>query len=995
MKFPAMRGAGVRNRRKANGERGAVEVGVAMAGALLLVGAVVGNGVASTLVEMSDGATWLPEDDRGTVVQINPATGEPERRLQIAAGESELEIAQRDGRLIVTDRVTGEITAIDLSTLLASGQRTAADPNGTRILAGGGHVAMVELSQGVVRAVSPLTMADIGTPYRTDPLADAAIDDSGRIWVIGEDGTLRELEYDDDARQHRVRSDQDIEAAGPSTRLLPHERGVTVFAPDRGAVVQVGAGNDMSAGVPQLEGAVEAAPRSPSNLAPASLPEQGRVVVLSGRSVIAVNVAAIGCERPAQPQVFADRIYVPCTGAGRVVVLAADGSRAAPDIVVPGGGDPRLTVDEGRLVVHTRDGSGRYVLVDGNGSTRVVEPEATEVVPVPVDRPVPQRPQPPQLPVPPPQTSDPAPSQGQTQQPTQVPTDTPSLPSITPTQPSTDDDTDEPTTTDEPTNTGPTGTGPTTGTPTGTGTGTAPIGDYAPRNIEVTPVGDGTSARVTWQASQVVPVRYQVTASAGIGEDIDAEAELVSSLTGLRCGASVDVRVTAVHQPAVTEPVTREVTYTTPACEGSTPPTTEPPTTPPTTEPPTTPPTTEPPTTPPTTEPPTTAPTTPPVVVASAATNVTAALAGANVRVSWSAATSGADNYLVRPVGGVATNAGSATSVEIPQARGTTASYEVVTVLGTTEAVSAPSGPVSTPAEPGTPSAGVTLTRLSLDQVQLDVSIGAPADGGAAITGYTLTLSGTGVSDTVALGTQTSYSTIVACGGQTLCRDGGSVTASVTATNAVGTSASGSGSGSLGAASIPRNGDGVLDGSTSVNGGSAMLSITYIPNAAWINTEGTCRVIPESGAEQIIACGTSQQVASRPSQRNADGTLSVTVTFTGSGSASGIVASVSYTHFWPGEAYCEPAGPCYPLVSGPTDVEIVPLPWTPPQVPNPPVVMAGTFLLGLAGALRLGRGRGRGAAFSDVTTERAATDHTSSTILTDAPVAPPTTPEHR
>src|SRR5699024_7037268 len=51
------------------GERGVVEAGVAAAGAVLVVGALVGNGVASTVIDMSDGQTWLP-DENGRIVQI-------------------------------------------------------------------------------------------------------------------------------------------------------------------------------------------------------------------------------------------------------------------------------------------------------------------------------------------------------------------------------------------------------------------------------------------------------------------------------------------------------------------------------------------------------------------------------------------------------------------------------------------------------------------------------------------------------------------------------------------------------------------------------------------------------------------------------------------------------------------------------------------------------------------------------------------------------------
>ena len=87
-------GAWRRLMRRDNRERGFVEAGVATAGAVLVVGALVGNGVASTVLDMSDGQTWLPDED-GRIVQINPATGQPERRLVVGGPGSELDVAQR------------------------------------------------------------------------------------------------------------------------------------------------------------------------------------------------------------------------------------------------------------------------------------------------------------------------------------------------------------------------------------------------------------------------------------------------------------------------------------------------------------------------------------------------------------------------------------------------------------------------------------------------------------------------------------------------------------------------------------------------------------------------------------------------------------------------------------------------------------------------------------------------------------------------------------
>src|SRR5690606_10562600 len=142
----------------------------------------------------------------------------------------------------------------------------------------------------------------------------------------------------DGAGEFSVSLERPIAAAGPGTRLVPHRSGVTVFAPDGGAVLQVGAGADVVQQVPALQGEVMAAASSPADLAPASAADHGLVVMISGRELLTVDVGGLSCARPLEPAVFERRVYVPCGGEGRVLVLDERGATAAPDIVVPGGG---------------------------------------------------------------------------------------------------------------------------------------------------------------------------------------------------------------------------------------------------------------------------------------------------------------------------------------------------------------------------------------------------------------------------------------------------------------------------------------------------------------------------------------------------------------------------------------------------------------------------------------------------------------------------------
>ncbi|MFI7672792.1 hypothetical protein [Actinophytocola sp. NPDC049390] len=376
--------------------RDSASFGAASLGVLLIAGAVLGTGVARTAVDVSDGLTWLPDDPRGEVVQVNPASGRPEVRLRVAGGDARLEITQKDGVLVVLDRRTGQITVIDLATLLASGRRQVPPGTASKVLVSQGRVYVVDRVAGTITNADPVTLADVGGPWRAgQPLADVVVDEAGVVWAVDHDGHLHALEWSDDDRAFREKSDETVRGAGPATVLVPHSTGVTLFGLDDGVVVQVGTGQDVSGATPRLPGEVLAAQNSPSGLVPAAVPDRGAVVLVSGERVVRVDAAALGCGRPGRPVVFRDRVYVPCLGSGKVIVLDRGGERGAKDIPTPGGGDPQLVFDDGRLFI-SGPGAERGVIVDADGSTKPVTIRSPELPVVNPDRPpIPEVPTPP------------------------------------------------------------------------------------------------------------------------------------------------------------------------------------------------------------------------------------------------------------------------------------------------------------------------------------------------------------------------------------------------------------------------------------------------------------------------------------------------------------------------------------------------------------------------------------------------------------------------
>ena len=500
-------------------ERGAVEVGVVGVAAALLLGTVVGTGAASTVVDVADGVTWVSDEDSGQVVEINPSTGRPQRAVQVARPGTGLTLGQRDGVLVLTDD-EGLSTAIDLSTLVASGSRAAGGPGRTKVLVEGGGVYLVELERGTVRAVDPLTLEDLGRPLRTAALSDAVVDDRGTVWTAGNDGVLSSATWSAQARRFIVHERRSYDGIGEGTALVPHQQGVSVFSPGSGLVAQVGGTGEVSELVVGMTGTVLAADRSPADVAPVVDRDNATLVVITRhRRVQQIPLAATGCSEPGRPAVLGKRVYVPCAGAGKVVVFDQDG-RKVDEIRTPDGQDPRMVVDDGRLLVSTRSGS-TAILVDSRGrrSTITVRDDAVPVSDATVaptfSAPPPLPPQLTSTPPPPPPTSRPPTST------TRPPTTTQSVTTGSPSTSATVDVT------------GPGG--------SGTGTGTAGGGTWvAPATrVVATETAPGT-VRISWTASESGADRYVVARADGVGGATSAGATATSlTLTNVAPGAAL------------------------------------------------------------------------------------------------------------------------------------------------------------------------------------------------------------------------------------------------------------------------------------------------------------------------------------------------------------------------------------------------------------------------------------------------------------------------
>lgn len=368
-------------------ERGSAELGVLLVGASVVAGSLLGTGVARTAVDVTDGVTWLSDSPSGQVVEINPATLEPQASAVVGLPGQQLVLAQDRGRLLVTNRTTGALTSIDLATLLASGRRDAAPGQGTTVLLDRGRAFLVDRQNGVVANIDPVTLATRGRVWvGVKGLRDAAVDGTGAIWVAAGDDSLTRIEWSDPSLAFTARESRTLTKVGRTVRLVAHERGVTVVSPDTGAIIQVGTGRDLVSASPGMRGEIAPAMESASTLVPVSVPGRGMVVIIrDGSRVSEVSTTRLGCPSPGVPVELSGVVYVPCSTTGRVIRLQPDGEKAGPDILTGDKGAPELVVDDGNLLVNV-PGSTQGVKVTPDGTTTAFVRLDETLTPTDVDR---------------------------------------------------------------------------------------------------------------------------------------------------------------------------------------------------------------------------------------------------------------------------------------------------------------------------------------------------------------------------------------------------------------------------------------------------------------------------------------------------------------------------------------------------------------------------------------------------------------------------------
>lgn len=361
MKSPFARSASRRPATAASARAKAANASALSIVALGVAGVMLGTGVASTAIGVSDGVTWLSDISRGELLLYNPATRTIETAYRVAAPGSPLKVTQHNGQVAITDERTGQVTTIDMTTMAKGGQRAG---NGSKVIMSAGHMFVADLGDGRISAVDPVTAVDLGTPFVNDKgIVDVAVDERGTVWLVGQDGVVKSLNWSDAESTFTVGVTKQVPKLGGDGVLTPHAKGVTVFGPAEGIVAQVGTPSEVYLKDDAFIG-LDPAGSAPADLVPFTLPS-GEVVLLDHGQPRRVSGRDHGCRTPKDAVVFNDNVFVVCAGESKVSRLTRDGRPAGPPIKTPGG-DAEPVNDEGRLLLNV-PGSDQGVEIGRSG----------------------------------------------------------------------------------------------------------------------------------------------------------------------------------------------------------------------------------------------------------------------------------------------------------------------------------------------------------------------------------------------------------------------------------------------------------------------------------------------------------------------------------------------------------------------------------------------------------------------------------------------------
>lgn len=555
-------------------------VGVAVTVTLAGAGFALGRNVSASRAQTHAGSAWLSTTADGSVNLVDGISGGSAAKVPVpgASGHS-MDVTQNGDLVFVRDTVTGSITVIDTSQLVATVQ--IPHSTDTSVLAGGGVAYLVDAAAGTVQRVDPTTLAADGAQVKlAGSLGVPIVDHNGVLWApVTANGTVVPVNGATAGNAIPVDpngSDMVMALAGGTPTVVDRTAGTLTAITDgvAGQVIKLpGAAN---AGNGLQVASVDS--NQPLPLVESAPTAQLVLVNLANGIPTSVGIPAGYTSDDLRPPLQAgQRTYIPDFTRGAVLVYDGTAKRFdAPITLLKHGGSFQSEVVDGIVYFNdptsgaavsvSSDGTSHFITKNGStiptagASTTVVDPRPTPIAPSTTQNHETSAP---------PVTSTSTSSAPPTTKPV-VPTTPESRPSTSVAVPGTSTSS-KPTPTTAPSTKVTKSPPPSTSSmppppPSSTSSTPAPVPPEAPQTVTVTPVkGNDGSVTVQWQnpSNTANTKSYTVTVSPNAGTQT-SDNPLEVTVSKLACGTNYKFTVTAIGPTGLTTaapPVTSRACY--------------------------------------------------------------------------------------------------------------------------------------------------------------------------------------------------------------------------------------------------------------------------------------------------------------------------------------------------------------------------------------------------------------------------------------------------
>ena len=343
--------------------RGSIITLTTVIGLLFATGlTILGVGAADTAVANFDANSWLWSSTRGEVDRVNGVTARVDTRTKVKDAQNhEIQITQTDKYLILRDLDTGQVTALDLTTLQVSAVMPTTPGLGVSVALHGETAFVIDSVQGQVRQLDPRSLAPTGDAIALpNGITPGGFDGKGALWVaVPTEGTVVAILAGTNGASPTVL--RTVTVAAPGHDLVPStlDDGIAVLDNTDQALMTVRDDKVEATAVPLDKPALLPA-RSQGSTVPVTVAEDRRVVVVEGKNLSEFTVPGSGPLSPAV--VFAGHVYCPDGAAGVVYEFEAGGTLVNQFRIASAGGPVELEVREDHLFINAPDGSTARVV---------------------------------------------------------------------------------------------------------------------------------------------------------------------------------------------------------------------------------------------------------------------------------------------------------------------------------------------------------------------------------------------------------------------------------------------------------------------------------------------------------------------------------------------------------------------------------------------------------------------------------------------------------